>query len=238
MSHKRPYRIKVSGEYALFSRPETQVEPLSYPIMPPTSAEGLLEAIFWKPEFDWQILAIEMLEPVQYANFTRNHIEKRQRLDKRIIATNEKMRVQTRQAVLKKAAYVIECDIQLRPHAAETETIGKYCDQFERRMDAGGCFQQPFLGIREFMADFVWAEAGDRPWADNRDCGQMPLKIHYIRDPNGSIQWRDRVTREYVRGRAVTEWFDAEIRQGRLVERGQNSLRQPQRLHTNNFNQI
>lgn len=223
MSHKRPYRIKVSGDYALFSRPETQVEPLSYPIMPPTAAEGVLEAIFWKPEFDWQILAIEMLEPVQYANFTRNHIEKRQRPGKRLFA-NE-MRVQSHQSVLRKVAYVIECDIQLRSHA--TENVGKYCEQFERRMDAGGCFQQPFLGIREFMANFAWADESDRPWTDNRDCGQMPLKIHYVPDPNGSIQWRDRVTRDYVRGRAVTEWFDAEIRQGRLVERGQRCLPNP-----------
>jgi CRISPR-associated protein Cas5d len=222
MGHRRPYRIKVKGDYALFSRPETQAEPLSYPIMPPTAAEGLLEAIFWKPEFDWRILAIEMLEPVQYANFTRNHIKERQRPSKTIIA--KEMRVQTHQAVLRKVAYVIECDINLRSHA--TESIAKYCEQFERRMDSGGCFQQPFLGIREFIADFTWADDRD-PWADTRDCGRMPLKIHYVPDPNGRIQWRDRVTRQYVRGRAETEWFDAEIRAGRLVEKSKNCLPQP-----------
>jgi CRISPR-associated protein Cas5d len=212
VQHKRPYRIKVKGEYALFSRPETQAEPISYPIMPPTAAAGLLEAIFWKPEFDWRILAIEMLEPVQYANFTRNHIKERQRPGKRLFA-NE-MRVQTHQAVLKNVAYVIECDIELRSDL--TDNIGKYCEQFERRMDSGGCFQQPFLGIREFMADFTWASDEDRPWADQRECGRMPLKIHYVPDPNGHIQWRDRVTRQYVRGRAETEWFDAHIQNGRL----------------------
>jgi CRISPR-associated protein Cas5d len=209
---KRPYRIKVKGEYALFSRPETQAEPFSYPIMPPTAAEGLLEAIFWKPEFDWKILGIEILEPVQYANFTRNHIEKRQRPGKRLFSSE--MRVQTHQAVLKNVAYVIECDIELRPHA--TESIGKYCDQFERRMDSGGCFQQPFLGIREFIAEFSWADERECPWPDTRNCGQMPLKINYLPDPNGQIQWRDRVSREYVRGRAVTEWFEANVENGRL----------------------
>jgi len=212
MGHKRPYRIKVTGEYALFSRPETQAEPLSYPIMPPTAAEGLLEAIFWKPEFDWHILAIEMLEPVQYANFTRNHIKDRQRPGKSIVA--KEMRVQAHQAVLKNVAYVIECDIQLRSDL--TNNIGKYCEQFERRVDVGGCFQQPFLGIREFIADFSWADETYHPWADTRDCGRMPLKIHYVPDPNGQIQWRDRVTRQYVRGRAETEWFDAVINQGKL----------------------
>lgn len=212
MSCRRPYRVKVKGDYGLFSRPETQVEPLSYPMMSPTAAEGLLEAIFWKPEFDWLILAIEMLKPVQYANFTRNHIKERQRPDKRIVAKG--MRVQTHQAVLKDVEYVIECDIQLRPHV--TENIAKYCEQFERRMDSRGCFQQPFLGIREFMADFAWANERDRPWTDNRNCGRMPLKIHYLPDPKGPIQWRDRVSRQYVRGRAVTEWFDAEICNGRL----------------------
>jgi len=220
ISYKRPYRIKVTGEYALFSRPETQAEPISYPIMPPTAAEGLLEAIFWKPEFDWLILAIEMLEPVQYTNFTRNHIKERQRYGKRLIV-NE-MRVQTHQAVLKKVAYIIECDLRLRPHA--TDNIASYCEQFERRIDSGGCFQQPFLGIREFIADFCWADENEKIWADNRDCGRMPLKINYIPDPNGHIQWRDRVTREYVRGRAETEWFDAYIKNGRLEPNAQRTV--------------
>lgn len=194
--------------------------------MTPTAAEGLLEAIFWKPEFDWQVLAIEMLEPIQYANFTRNHIKEKQKPGERYFVweSNPKKsrRVQTRQAVLKKVAYIIECDIRLRPHA--TDNIAKYCEQFERRMNSGGCFQQPFLGIREFMADFCWAEEKDRPWADNRDCGRMPLKINYIPDPNGDIQWSDRVTREYVRGKAETEWFDAYIRNGRLEINAQGTL--------------
>jgi CRISPR-associated protein Cas5d len=220
MQQKRPYRIKVKGKYALFSRPETQAEPLSYPIMTPTAATGFLEAIFWKPEFDWRILAIEMLEPVQYANFTRNHIKERQRPGKRLFA-NE-MRVQTHQAVLKDVAYVIECDIELRSDL--TDNIGKYCEQFERRINSGGCFQQPFLGIREFMADFTWASDEDRPWMDNRDCGRMPLNIHYIADPDGHIQWRDRVTRQYVRGRAETEWFDACIQNGRLEPNATRTL--------------
>jgi CRISPR-associated protein Cas5d len=220
MSQNRPYRIKVEGEYALFSRPETQVEPLSYPIMPPTAAQGILEAIFWKPEFDWKILSIEMLEPVQYANFTRNHLKERQRAGKRIFA-NE-MRVQSHQAVLRQVAYVIECDMQLHVK----ESIGKYCEQFERRMDSGGCFQQPFLGIREFMAEFSWAE-GEKKQHVNRDCGRMPLKIHYIPDPNGRITWRDRRTREYVSGNAVTEWFDAEIKDGRLIEKDRDTLPTP-----------
>lgn len=228
MSHKRPYRIKVEGKYALFSRPETQAEPISYPIMPPTAAEGLLEAIFWKPEFDWHILAIEMLEPVRYTNFTRNHIKERQRPGKSVIAKD--MRVQTHQAVLKDIAYVIECNIQLRPEL--TGNIGKYCEQFERRMDSGGCFQQPFLGIREFMADFSWATDDDSPCLDYRDCGRMPLKIHYVPDPDGRIQWRDRITREYVRGRAETEWFDAEIKAGRLVEKARDTLPLPRHLVT------
>lgn len=211
MKRKRPYRIKVEGEYALFSRQETKAEPLSYPIMTPTAARGLLEAIFWKPEFDWKILAIEMLKPVQYANFTRNHIKEKQRLNKRIFASE--MRVQAHQAVLKDVAYVIECDIQLCNHA--TEKIGKYCEQFEKRMGTGACFQQPFLGIREFIADFAWADKKD-PHPEDRNCGLMPFKIHYIPDSNGKIQWLDHVSREYVRGRAITEYFNAEIKNGRL----------------------
>jgi CRISPR-associated protein Cas5d len=200
------------GDYALFTRPEVKAEPISYPIMTPTAAEGLLEAIFWKPEFRWLVLAIEMLKPVQYTNFMRNHIKDKQTANKTIIA-NE-VRVQTHQAVLKKVAYIIECDIELLPHAKDK--IGKYCEQFERRMDSGGCFQQPYLGIREFMADFCWAQETDIPWTDNRDCGRMPRKIRYVPDENGSILWQDPVTRQYVKGRAETEWFDAKIINGRM----------------------
>ena len=220
MIYKRPYRIKVKGDYALFSRPETQVEPLSYPVMPPTAAEGLLEAIFWKPEFDWKILSVEILEPIQYVNFTRNHLEKRQRPGKRIFAND--MRVQSHQSVLRTVTYIIVCDLKCRPHV--TDSVGKYCDQFERRMDTGGCFQQPFLGIREFIAEFSWDDNLQERQLINRDCGRMPLKIHYIPDSNGRITWRDRVTRNYVRGHAVTEWFDAEIREGKLVERRRDTL--------------
>ncbi|APB33682.1 CRISPR-associated protein, Csd5d family [Gloeomargarita lithophora Alchichica-D10] len=217
--NRRPYRIKVTGEYALFTRPEVKAEPISYPIMTPTAAEGFLEAIFWKPEFRWLVLAIEMLQPVQYTNFTRNYIKDKQTPNKTIIA-NE-VRVQTHQAVLKKVAYIIECDIQLLPHA--NDNIAKYCEQFERRMNSGGCFQQPYLGIREFIADFSWASCEDKAWADNRDCGRMPRKIRYIPDENGSIQWQDPVTQKYVKGRAETEWFNAVITNGRM-ECSENSI--------------
>jgi len=221
MSKKRPYRIKVEGEYALFSRPETKAEPLSYPIMTPTAAVGLLEAIYWKPEFDWVIKSIEMLKSVQYADFTRNYIKEKQRAGKRIVA--KQVRVQSHQAVLKNVAYVIECDLKLSSHA--TDNIGKYCSQFERRIDVGACFQQPFLGIREFIADFCWAGEKDKAHCDYRQCGLMPWKINYIPDLGGKIVWRDRITREYVRGRAETEWFEAEINRGRLVERGKQCLK-------------
>ena len=221
MKNNRPYRIKVEGEYAMFSRPGTKAEPLSYPIMTPTAAIGLLEAIYWKPEFDWIIKSIAMLNHVEYANFTRNYIKEKQKLGKSIIA--KQARVQSHQAVLKNVAYVIECDIRLRNHA--TDNIGKYCEQFERRMDVGACFQQPFLGIREFIADFSWAEANYNVHSDYRSCGLMPWKINYIPDPDGKIVWRDRVTREYVRGRAETEWFEAEIDEGKLVEKGKKCLK-------------
>lgn len=221
MKKKRPYSIKVAGEYAMFSRPGTKAEPLSYPIMTPTAATGLLEAIYWKPEFNWVIKSIEMLHPIEYVSFTRNHIKEKQRVGKRIFA--KQIRVQAHQAVLKNVAYIIKCDIQLCSHG--TDNIGKYCDQFERRIDRGACFQQPFLGIREFIADFSWAEQDYKPHCDYRQCGLMPLKINYVPDPDGKIQWRDRVTREYIRGRAETEWFEAEIRQGKLLERGKECLK-------------
>jgi CRISPR-associated protein Cas5d len=55
--------VKVWAELALFTRPELKVERLSYPIMTPSAARGVLDAILFKPQMRWHVRRITALEP-------------------------------------------------------------------------------------------------------------------------------------------------------------------------------
>jgi CRISPR-associated protein Cas5d len=152
--------VKVEGKYALFTRPEFKTERVSYPLPTPGAARGLLENIFWRPEFSYQIREIWVLKPIQYVSLLRNEINKHQ-----LVSTakgwekadgvggfyaddTEDNRVQRHALCLKNVAYVIFADIILKPHA--NADIAKYQAQFRRRVDKGQCFNQPYLGTREF----------------------------------------------------------------------------------------
>jgi CRISPR-associated protein Cas5d len=64
MDKSGPFRLKVIGENACFTRPEMKVERVSYDVMTPSSARGILEAILWKPAIRWRVLQIDVLNPI------------------------------------------------------------------------------------------------------------------------------------------------------------------------------
>jgi CRISPR-associated protein Cas5d len=156
--------VKVEGKYGLFTRPEFKTERVSYPVPTPGAARGLLENIFWKPEFSYQIREIWVLEPTQYVSLLRNEINKHQLAStakgwEKADGTGnfyaddtEDNRVQRHALCLKNVAYVIFADIILKSHA--NADIAKYQAQFRRRVEKGQCFNQPYLGTREFSAQF------------------------------------------------------------------------------------
>lgn len=162
-----PYgiRLKVSGEHACFTRPEMKVERVSYDVMTPSAARGVLEAIHWKPAIRWVIDAIHVLEPIHFQSIRRNEVGHKAPAGKIRAAMNrgaldglalivDEDRQQRASTVLVKPAYVIEAHFVLTPKAGGEDSEGKHLDMFNRRAARGQCFHQPCLGTREFAARF------------------------------------------------------------------------------------
>lgn len=176
-------RLLVSGEYACFTRPEMKVERVSYDVMTPSAARGILEAIHWKPAIRWVIDEIHVLEPIRFQSIRRNEVGHKApaaRLKSAMRAGSldgvqllaDEDRQQRAATVLANVAYVITAHFQLTPRAGPDDNEGKHLDTFNRRASRGQCFQQPCLGTREFPARFELLPP-DAP---------LPATIHETRD--------------------------------------------------------
>lgn len=170
--------VKVGGDFACFSRPEFKVERVSYDVMTPSAARGLLEAIFWRPEFRYEIREIQVLKPIRQLAVMRNEISERQGTAP-IIVTSRR-RQQRTSLILKAVEYIICADIVLRNHA--TDPVVKYTAQFNRRVEKGQCFQTPYFGTREFAAWFEMPSGEEEPIEDSRELGTMMFEIAFISD--------------------------------------------------------
>ena len=198
--------VRVWGDFACFTRPEMKVERVTYPVMTPSAARGVLEAIFWKPEFTWRVEEIQVLKPIEYFSILRNEVNSRQsertgagwaRNGGGYDASAD--RAQRHTLALRNVEYVISAQVELRGHAAEDEA--KYRDQFRRRVGNGRCFATPYLGCREFSASFAAPDGSERPIELDEDLGPMLLEIEY--DADGS-------------GRGRPHFFDARLEHGVL----------------------
>ncbi|AMM84768.1 type I-C CRISPR-associated protein Cas5c [Martelella sp. AD-3] len=166
-------RLKVWGDYACFTRPEMKVERVSYDVMTPSAARGILEAIHWKPAIRWVIDAIHVLEPIRFQSIRRNEVGhkapagkiksamKRGDLEGLNLLVDED-RQQRAATVLVRPAYVIEARFEMTEKAGPDDNEGKHLDTFNRRARRGQCFNQPCLGTREFSAAFELIEPDDR----------------------------------------------------------------------------
>lgn len=184
--------VKVWSDWACFTRPEMKVERVSYPVMTPSAARGVLEAIFWKPEIFWQVREIWVLKPIRFFSILRNevnniasHITAKgwQKEGGGYYADDEKNRAQRHTLALRDVAYVIKADITLKPHADADPA--KYRDQFRRRVTRGQYHHTPYLGCREFAAGFGDPQAGDRPLPETSDLGLMLFDLDYEDDDEG-----------------------------------------------------
>lgn len=185
-----PLAVRVWGELACFTRPEMKVERVSYPVMTPSAARGVLMAIFWKPEFHWLVQEIHVLKPIRYFSILRNEINTRQ--SERAAAGWQREgggydaagdRAQRHTLALRDVAYLIVAQVRVRPHA-DAEPA-KYRDQFRRRVAGGRCFATPFLGCREFSAAFAEPDGGERPIDLDDNLGPMLLDLDYAPDRSG-----------------------------------------------------
>ena len=190
-----PYgiRLKVSGDYACFTRPEMKVERVSYDVMTPSAARGLLEAIHWKPAIVWVVDAIHVLKPIRFQSIRRNEVGHKAPAGKikssmraesleglRLLVDED--RQQRASTVLVDVAYVIEAHFELTSKAGDEDNEGKHLDIFNRRAAKGQCFHQPCLGTREFPASFELIAANAQtpePIAESRDLGFMLWDIDH-----------------------------------------------------------
>ncbi|RKN39246.1 type I-C CRISPR-associated protein Cas5c [Streptomyces hoynatensis] len=196
--------VETSGALACFTRPELKVERVSYPVMTPSAARGLLEAIFWKPQFTYVIRRIEVLKEIEWTQLRRNEVKstisdhqvRALRADPSHHYDVERDRDQRNTVALRDVAYRIHTQLRVHPDAGAPEA--KYRDQLRRRIVRGACFSQPFLGCREFSADF--GPATDRsPIPRNEELGIM---LHSIEYADGGERYR---------------WFRAQLKAGVLT---------------------
>lgn len=187
-----PLTVKVEGELACFTRPEMKVERVSYPLMTPTAAKGILEAICWKPEFTWQVEEIQVLNPIRYTSFIRNEIGSRQTVQTArrwqregggFDAADSRNRAQRHTLALRDVAYIIKAQVLVKN---EDEEPAKYRDQFRRRVNSGRCFATPYLGCREFWARFSAPDGTEIPIPLTEDLGSMLLDLTYDTQNNGA----------------------------------------------------
>ena len=185
-------KLKVWGDYACFTRPEMKVERVSYDCITPSAARGILEAIYWKPAIRWVIDRIHVLNPIRFMNIRRNevaskipvgNIKKAMKDGKSPLELFiENDRQQRASMILKDVAYVIEAHFEYT--GKEDGNDGKHLDMFNRRARDGQCFTQPYLGCREFAANFELIE-GEIPKSQltgKQDLGYMLYDIDFPDD--------------------------------------------------------
>lgn len=172
-------RLKVWGQHGLFTRPEMKVERVSYDVMTPSAARGILEAIHWKPAIVWRIDRIHVLNPIRFQSIRRNEVGHKAPAGKIKQAMNrgdleglqllvDEDRQQRASSVLVQPCYLIEAHFDLTPRADASDSEGKHLDIFNRRAERGQCFHQPCLGTREFAAHFELVPPG-APLPDRDD---------------------------------------------------------------------
>ncbi|MEG0941501.1 MAG: type I-C CRISPR-associated protein Cas5c [Oscillospiraceae bacterium] len=190
-------KVEVWGDYACFSRPELKVERMSYDVMTPSAARGLLEALFWHPGLKWIIDRIYVLSPIKFSNIRRNEVKSK-------ISANNVLRVmnggtsplyintsddiqQRAATVLRDVHYVIEAHFEMTEKAMPGDNPGKFQDIMRRRLESGQCYHTPCFGVREFPANFRPWEGGEIKTAypdEETDLGLMLFDLDYTDSEN------------------------------------------------------
>ena len=167
----REYCLEVWGDMACFTRPELKVERVSYDVITPSAARAIFEAIFWKPALHWQIPQIEVLNPVKWTSVRRNeggavagkstiYIEDKRQQKNSLLLKDVRYRIWAKMEYRSVAKRKIEKDL-FSHELGRDENPMKYYQMFERRASKGQCFNQPYLGTREFSAAFRLVNSDD-----------------------------------------------------------------------------
>ena len=216
-------KLEVWGDYALFTRPEMKVERVSYDVITPSAARGLIEAIYWHPGMRWYIDRIWVCAPIRFTNIRRNEVKST--ISARTVATVmgqgkgelylcTSQDIQQRAALLLKGVrYVIEAHFDMTNKAALGDNPGKFQDIFKRRVQKGQFYHQPCFGCREFPAQFRLFE-GIPPCPEElkgeRDLGWMLYDMDYSDPENISPRFFRGILRDGML--RVPPWDSEEVR--------------------------
>ena len=196
-------KLKVWGEFASFNRPEMKVERVSYDVITPSAARGILEAIYWKPEMCWAVDQIHVLSPIQFTHIRRNEIDCKIPVGGKggvqaalksgkgnLGIAVEKHRQQRAGMILRDVCYGISAHVDIVDDAGQDKPEAKHLDIFKRRAARGQCFHHPYLGTREFPASFQLVESFPEcpeELKGTRDLGWILHDIEFIPDSKGKI---------------------------------------------------
>lgn len=185
--------IRVRGPYALFTRPEMKVERVSYDVITPSAARGIIEAVYWKPAIRWVIDKIHVLREIEFTNVRRNEVSEKVPTDSAIrimrganepfyLSSND-YRQQRAAMVLKDVDYVIEAHFDvIAEKAGPDDTVEKHYNMALRRFRKGQYFNSPCLGTREFGAQVELIEDGHipkSPLTGERNLGWMLYDLDF-----------------------------------------------------------
>lgn len=188
--------MEVWGRYASFNRPELKVERVSYDVITPSAARGIIEAVYYHPGLKWIIDRIYVLNPITFTNIRRNEVKSKipgtkartamnrnDTSDLHLIASTDI--VQRASVVLTDVHYVIEAHFDMTDRANPSDNPGKFQDTIRRRLNRGQCFHTPYFGNREFPVSFREWKGGTPPAIhETRDLGLMLYDMDYSNPSN------------------------------------------------------
>jgi CRISPR-associated protein Cas5d len=201
-------RLRVWGDFALFSRPEFKAERVTYDVMTPSAARGILECIHWKPAIRWSIDRIYVLKPIRLDTVRRNEVggklpygTARQAArggETEFAIFVDEERQQRASLLLRNVDYVIDAHFELTPNAGPDDNPGKHADMAGRRIERGQCVQQPCFGCREFPAFFepVEPDAHLDPPEELRGTRSLGWMLH-------DIDFADNATPHFFRAELI-----------------------------------
>jgi CRISPR-associated protein Cas5d len=180
--------LRARGELACFTRPELKVERVSYPVMTPSAAHGVLEAVCWKPAIQWHVERIKVLREIRFTAFRRNEVNSKVVTPALAVMQGggevdhyfaDEDRAQRNTVALCDVDYVIEGHFVMTARAGEADNVNKFIDIFSRRVEKGQHYHQPYLGCREFPAEILSVEGAPDPIAESSDLGLMLWDMDY-----------------------------------------------------------
>lgn len=195
-THGPALTLRARGPLAVFTEPAFKVERVSYPVMTPSAARGLLEAVVWKPAITWHVERIRVLKPIRFIAFRRNEVNSKAITPSAAVIDKggtlrpffaDEDRAQRNTVALYDVDYIVEAHLALTTRAGPDDNIPKFAEMFRRRVEKGQHFHQPYLGCREFAADVLPDGDVPEPIPDSRDLGIMLWDIEYRSGRNHPI---------------------------------------------------